>query len=199
MKARWIWENNDNSNSLENSFSITWLQYCSRSIGRRLKSLTGRQVPSHQRHALETPGVTPAGRPGHVSLLRCCSCTGRIYSTSSSRSLPGSWPRTFIFIIGKRARAEEAARKSRSAGLWFVSGGFFFFEEPGKLMVPINGERKVLGLTFILPPPIFILPFLGLCVLDGKSELNSHFLFLFFFLSQCDINEPWSSRKLSTS
>lgn len=44
-----------------------------------------------------------------------------------SRSLPGSWPRTFIFIIGKIARAEEAARKSRSAGLWFVRGFFFFW------------------------------------------------------------------------
>lgn len=91
----------------------------------------------------------------------------RIYSTLPSPSIAFPCPAPDLahsfFIIGKSARAEEAgARKSRSAGsdLW----AFFFFEKPQKLkMVPINRgrEKKVLGLTFILPPPVFILPFLA--------------------------------------
>lgn len=89
----------------------------------------------------------------------------RIYSTlpppSIAFPLPSSWPRTFIFIIGKSTRAEEAeARKSRSAGsdLWAV---FFFWRNHRNLRwFQLTEEEKKKCWVWLLFYPLRSLSFL---------------------------------------
>lgn len=146
-------EMNNNSNSLESSSIVTWLSNRAPE-DYTLVSVTCQRRPAWPRSAgvvvCQFSAVTAAPEDlFHIATPFDCV------------PLPSSWPRTFIFVIGKSAGAEEAdARRSRSAGcdlwafLWRNHRNLRWFQLTEE-------EKKVLGLTFILPPPVFILPFLA--------------------------------------
>lgn len=154
--ARGIWGNDDNSNSLESSFSVTWLS----NSAPEDYTLAGWQVSSHKGHAGRLQCVTPACRQGRVSALLLQLRRG-IYSTLSSPSIafpcPAADPAHSFSSSGKEREQRRQTQGKVGARAVICER---FLEKPEKLkMVPINGGKKVLGLTFILPPPVFILPF----------------------------------------
>lgn len=175
----WIWDNDDNSNSLESLFSITWLLYSSWSAAWRLHAHKMTSFISSLSRAGDArcdPGVSA----GHVSVLRCYSCAGGFIPRCHLlrlHSLPTSWPCTLILIIRKRVRAEEAeARKSRSAGCDLWAAFFFLRNQRNVTWFQLTKKKKVLVLFDFTPPSLYP-SFLGPCVLYGKSELNSRFDF----------------------
>lgn len=162
-------EMNDNSNCLESSSSVTWLS------NGAPEDYTLVSVPCQRRPAWP--------RSAGVVVCQFSAVTAapedlfHIATPFDCVPLPSSWPRTFIFVIGKSARAEEAdARGSRSAGcdlwafLWRNHRNLRWFQLTEE-------EKKSVGFDFYFTPSGLYPSFFGPRTLFGKPELDSRYIF----------------------